>query len=176
MLLLLLFTKFGDVLLGALTSYEGPNIFMDSLYPALCLSPIVGLVLSIKSSSENNGRKHSDIRSARMNIERSENSLAYHEKFLRSYLPELNRAQNYLNSINRMSSEFYKTNYIHPNYRSLIPISSIFNYIETGQCSTLQGPNGAYRMHEQDALQGAIITRLDVVIEKWISLSQIREI
>lgn len=67
--------------------------------------------------------------------------------------------------------KYYSLNIIFPKYRSLIPISSFYEYLLSGKCSKLEGFDGAYNIYDNENLQKIIITKLDVVIEQLESIN-----
>lgn len=69
-------------------------------------------------------------------------------------------------------NKYYALNIIHPNYRNLIAISSIYGYIDTGMCNQLTGPHGAYETYEYMSRLGQIITKLDEISEKLDKIMQ----
>ena len=59
---------------------------------------------------------------------------------------------------------YYNKNIIYKKYRNLIAVSSIYEYLESGRCSGLEGHEGAYNIFENEIRQNIIINRLDEVI------------
>ena len=72
---------------------------------------------------------------------------------------ELQRTQNLL-------QRYYNLNVVYPKYRGLVPICTIYEYLESGRCSSLTGPNGAYNLYESELRMNLIIGRLDIIIRK----------
>lgn len=61
----------------------------------------------------------------------------------------------------------YDLEIIHPKYRhNMVAIASFYDYFDTGICSTLTGPHGAYSRYEEDLRFQRIYSRLDVIISK----------
>ena len=63
-------------------------------------------------------------------------------------------------------NSLYDLNIIHPKYRSLVPVSSFYEYLDTGRCTQLEGHEGAYNIYETEIRLNHIVTRLDVIITK----------
>lgn len=59
--------------------------------------------------------------------------------------------------------KLYSNNFIHSKYRSLIATGQIYEYLETGRCNELEGPNGAYNLFENELRQNIIILQLDEI-------------
>lgn len=68
--------------------------------------------------------------------------------------------------------QYYSADIIFPKYRNLPALSSLYEYLTTGRCSELTGPNGAYNLYESEARQNTIITKLNIIISQ---LEQIRD-
>ena len=60
----------------------------------------------------------------------------------------------------------YSVNIIHPKYRGLVPVGSLYEYIDTGRCETLEGAQGAYNIYENEVRLDRITTRMDVIAAK----------
>jgi hypothetical protein len=65
----------------------------------------------------------------------------------------------------------YDENVIFPKYRNMIAITTINEYLLSGRCFELEGPNGAYNLYEMELRQNIIIGQLSTVID---NLEQIR--
>lgn len=68
--------------------------------------------------------------------------------------------------------KLYSANIIHPKYRDLTAVSSLYEYIDTGRCSQLEGPNGAYNMFESEVRLDHILLKMDDVIRQLDSIRQ----
>lgn len=60
----------------------------------------------------------------------------------------------------------YAVGLIHPKYRKLVAVATFYDYFDTGRCSALTGPGGAYDTYEYEQRMGRIETKLDVIISK----------
>ena len=65
----------------------------------------------------------------------------------------------------------YSSNVIYPKYRNLIAVASMYEYIDSGRCSELEGADGAYNIYELEVRLDRIITQLDIIIS---NLEQIK--
>ena len=83
-------------------------------------------------------------------------------KFLKERLIESN---NLLNNL-------YDLNVLYPKYRNFIAVSSIYEYLSSGRCNTLEGYDGAYNIFEQDMKMNLIINKMDDIL---INLKQIKQ-
>ncbi|MBR4711255.1 MAG: hypothetical protein IKP10_04430 [Clostridia bacterium] len=68
-------------------------------------------------------------------------------------------------------TDYYAKDVIYPKYRALPALTSIYEYLSSGRCSTLTGADGAYNLYETETRQNIIIGQLSAVIE---NLEQIR--
>lgn len=60
--------------------------------------------------------------------------------------------------------KIYDKNLIYPKYRNLIMVSSLYEYILSGRCDTLEGKDGGYNILELEIRLDKIITRLDTIV------------
>lgn len=76
----------------------------------------------------------------------------------------------YMESVHKQTCDVlqsaYDKNIIFPKYRNLPMVCSIYEYITSGRCETLEGHEGAYNILEMEVRMDRIILRLDLVIEK----------
>lgn len=72
----------------------------------------------------------------------------------------------------KLLSQLYAQDIIHPKYRNFLAIAQIYEYLDTGRCTELVGPNGAYNLYEQELRQNTIIDKLDVIITQLEMLNR----
>ena len=65
----------------------------------------------------------------------------------------------------------YNQNIIFPKYRNMVAITTINEYLMSGRCYELEGPNGAYNLYEMELRQDIIIGQLSSIVD---SLEQIK--
>lgn len=68
--------------------------------------------------------------------------------------------------------QLYDMNVLHPKYRSFVIAAQLYEYLDTGRCSELEGPYGAYNLYESELRQNMIIDRLDNVIANLRGLNK----
>lgn len=86
-------------------------------------------------------------------------------------LPEvIKKSQGKLYETQEILNKYYNLGIIYPKYRGLIPICTIYEYIESGRCVSLTGPDGAYNLYERELRMNLIIDKLDTVIDKLDSI------
>lgn len=62
--------------------------------------------------------------------------------------------------------QYYSADVVFPKYRNLPALTMIYEYLTTGRCSELTGPNGAYNLYESELRQNTIISQMSVIISK----------
>lgn len=82
-------------------------------------------------------------------------------------------AQHYdaLSSLEKALRALYDENVVYPKYRNMIAMTTINEYLMSGRCSELEGPNGAYNLYEMELRQNIIINQLANIVS---NLEQIR--
>ena len=65
----------------------------------------------------------------------------------------------------------YSANVIYPKYRNLVAVTTIYEYLASGRCDTLEGADGAYNLYEMELRQNIVIGQLSSVLD---SLEQIK--
>ena len=61
-------------------------------------------------------------------------------------------------------TKLYSQNIIYAKYRNLVAIATIYEYFDSGRCTELEGPNGAYNMYEGELRSNIIICSLSQII------------
>lgn len=61
-------------------------------------------------------------------------------------------------------AEHYSSNIIYPKYQYFIAVASICEYLSSGRCDSLEGPDGAYNIYESELRQNLIINQLASVL------------
>ena len=76
-----------------------------------------------------------------------------------------------LASLEAALQALYDENIIFPKYRNMVAITTINEYLMSGRCYELEGPNGAYNMYEMELRQNINIGQLSTNVD---NLEQIR--
>lgn len=120
---------------------------------------------------ENNKKVQNDIEN-----EYEEEMLNYKRKTLAQYKKSCtlsnNKHEKMILEIKTALDDLYNYDVIFPKYRNLVAISSIKEYLESGRCYELEGPDGAYNMYEMELRQNLIIDKLTDIVE---NLNEIKE-
>ena len=75
------------------------------------------------------------------------------------------------NHLKNSLEHIYSANVIYPKYRNLVAVTTIYEYLASGRCDTLEGADGAYNLYEMELRQNIIIGQLSSVLD---SLEQIK--
>lgn len=85
---------------------------------------------------------------------------------------EIEETESNLAKFIECKKELLSLNVIYSKYADFVSMMVILEYLESGRCDELKGPNGAYNLYESELRQNIIISKLDVIIE---SLEQIKQ-
>ena len=85
---------------------------------------------------------------------------------------EIAQAKSSMKKLLNGRASLYSVNVIYPKYRDLVSLSSFYEYLDSGRCATLEGPDGAYNIYEAEIRADTVITQLSTVI---VSLNQIQK-
>ena len=69
-----------------------------------------------------------------------------------------------LRSLESALAALYSENIVFPKYRNLVAITMINEYLISGRCYSLDGPDGAYNLYEMELRQNIIIGQLSSII------------
>lgn len=103
-------------------------------------------------------------------------------KYCKNYIiPHYEFVTEHHNLVEKQLAKLYDKNILYPTFRGLIPVTQIYEYIASGICFELTGPNGAYAqymndvrtnriVHKLDQLERSILYRLDQIISNQYTL------
>ncbi|MCL2619161.1 MAG: hypothetical protein FWD98_08950 [Defluviitaleaceae bacterium] len=63
-------------------------------------------------------------------------------------------------------NKLYSLGILHPQYRNIAAVASIFQFIDTGMCYELEGPGGAYAMFFHESWYKNFNSKFDNIIER----------
>lgn len=87
------------------------------------------------------------------------------------YSDTMSKHNNALATLENALEQLYAENVVFPKYRNLVAITAINEYLISGRCDKLEGPDGAYNLYEMELRQNIIIAQLSSIID---NLEQIR--
>lgn len=82
-----------------------------------------------------------------------------YETFCKVY--DINKIEEKLNST---LTALYAKDIVYTKYRNLVSIATLFEYIDSGRCFELEGPNGAYNLYEGELRADMIISSLNSIL------------
>ena len=95
---------------------------------------------------------------------------AQNDQVIGRLTPIVQKSRQELQQTQDLLQQYYNLGVVYPKYRGLIPICTIYEYIESGRCVSLTGPDGAYNLYERELRMNLIIDKLDTVIDKLDSI------
>lgn len=113
---------------------------------------------------ESMGRYHSDLRTYQQNIANDEKRVRLENKQKELLQREIDRLKLDMRDSEQRLAQIYAKNIVFPKYQNLVAISSLYEYVCAGRCSSLEGHEGAYNIYESEVHLDRIVTKLDQVI------------
>lgn len=151
-------------------------------------SVIGGFVGSLIDTAVNNGRESQENEAYRIRVQREREQLQSRNRKREERNEQKRQIANKQNQLIATSAQklqatydetertlqrLYAQDIIHPKYRDIVALSYIYEYLDIGICTELEGIDGAYRQYETDVrldkiISGlsAILSRLDTVVAK----------
>ncbi len=143
-----------------------------SFFPFMICGAVVGGILDI-STIISKISKRKKIKKENRQIAKKNCQVAEYSKICAANLhAELNRAIPLYNQTLSILEQLYNQGIIYTKYRSLVPVSMLYEYLTSGRCSCLEGATGAYNLYEQEIRMNLIVSKLDDIINR---LDQIQE-
>ena len=78
---------------------------------------------------------------------------------------EIDDAEDTLSKLIEAKYKYYNIGVIFGKYRDIVALSTFYEYLMSGRCTALDGPNGAYNLYESECRANMIISQLSKVIE-----------
>lgn len=147
--------------------------FVVSLLIAVAFFAIVSLVLlwTLKEDAEQTNayreeKYQQELAQYPIDVQNEED--AYQQALRRvEYFDQLVAQQEKkLEDTRRLLREAYDKGLLYGKYRNFVAVCSICEYLESGRCSELGGPDGAYNLFEQEIRMNLIITQLGSILSK----------
>ena len=138
---------------------------IGGIWISIPLALICGAVSYFRKNSKREKEYFRKIKddNARVEVEKKQIlSLKEHQNELRTEVDK----------VEKLMEKLYSANIIYPKYRELVPIVTMWEYIDSGRCTELLGANGAYNLYESESRQDIIISNLTQALSM---LAQIRD-
>lgn len=85
--------------------------------------------------------------------------------FYETVTKEISEAKELLMKLYKTRKQMYEGGIIFGKYHDFVAISSFYEYLSSGRCTSLDGTQGAYNLYENEIRMDAIITQLGTVVE-----------
>lgn len=85
---------------------------------------------------------------------------------------EIAEAEDLLKKTFAARNELYAFDIIFGKYRNAVALSSFYEYLMSGRCTSLEGADGAYNIYESEIRANRVIAQLDTVISSLEDIKQ----
>ena len=93
--------------------------------------------------------------------------IEYKKKSLQTTIAhEITKGEQQYQQTKQLLKKYYDMGFIYPKYRGLVPICTICEYLESGRCFSLIGPEGAYNLYESELRMNMIVSKLEDINNK----------
>lgn len=76
----------------------------------------------------------------------------------------ITRQKSILAQTNSVLKSYYNTGVLHKDYWGLVPVGTIYSYLDKGLCTQLEGHEGAYLLYENELKWNKVFNKLDDII------------
>lgn len=146
------------------TGYPGNGIIFGLLTAAV-IGVVVGIIFIIGESIETKKRNEEIDKRNRWIAEQNERT----DREIKHALTELEKQYKIVETktirTNEILNRLYALNILHPDYRNIVAVCSLCQYLDSERCYSLKGYDGAYNIYEQEKRMDIIITKLVDIIE-----------
>ena len=151
----------GSFLLVLILSFFDIHILYGKAPLIIFIGAFVGAGVGILGTGIAYKDNYNDSKNGYLQTKEAQRHKSEVKKFAQSEIEKCEQSQQ---EQQKLLQEYYDLDYIYPKYRGLVPISTIHEYMASGRCSTLTGPNGAYNLYEMELRMNTIIGKLDDII------------
>ena len=85
---------------------------------------------------------------------------------------EITKSEELLKETFKARNELYAYDIIFGKYRDVVALSSFYEYLMSGRCTSLEGADGAYNIYENEIRANRVIAQLDTVISSLDDIKQ----
>lgn len=85
---------------------------------------------------------------------------------------EITKSEELLKETFKARNELYAYDIIFEKYRDVVALSSFYEYLMSGRCTSLEGADGAYNIYENEIRANRVIAQLDAVISSLDDIKQ----
>lgn len=79
---------------------------------------------------------------------------------------EVQQAEELLCNLASARAQLYSLDIVFGKYRDVVALSTFYEYLMAGRCTSLEGANGAYNLYESESRANLIITKLDDIVTR----------
>lgn len=154
----------GIIVLSTMFLLPAISAYAKTVLPVSILNNLWAYFVSHKNALKSYDKKLDDYYQAvQADEERVERELAMRQQIQN----QIGQVQFQQKKTSTALAALYDLEIIHPKYRhNMVAIASFYDCFDTGICTTLTGPHGAYSRYEEDLRFQRIYSRLDVIISK----------
>lgn len=143
-------------------------------FKAIGLGLLVGLAWAVGIVSLQYFVRGADLKAAKKAVDRRNQEIDNQKRALE----ERNNAQADIlqHQLSKINAEYWETKevldtyynkgIIYSKYQNFVAVSSIYEYIDSGRCASLEGHEGAYNLYETEVRMNLIITKLTDISQK----------
>lgn len=106
-------------------------------------------------------------------IENNASDIVTQEKIKNELIEtEIKEAEKTLSETYKALNELYSYDVIFSKYRNFVAVSTFYEYLSSGRCTTLEGADGAYNIYESEIRANMMISQLSQVITSLDKIQQ----
>ena len=104
-------------------------------------------------------------------VQSIQQNINWHKNQQSSIDAALTKCNNILKQTRDLKGRCYDLNYIYPKYRGIVPVCTMYEYLDSGICSGLTGCDGAYNLYENELKWQTAFSKLDDIMYRLNDIS-----
>ena len=126
--------------------------------------------LRLSSSTKKLKKLHNNLEEVCIGLEKSKDDnyivLSPAKVLDDSYKKEIKVSEKLLKDSYSARNELYSYNIVFAKYRDIVALTTFYEYLMAGRCTSLEGTDGAYNLYESETRANMIISQLSTIISK----------
>lgn len=158
----------------SMTLFESPwkpYLFWGAIVGAIAVV-IIGAIDMNKDEEKKRKNYPEEYEKYQTRQQRDKDLILLKTRQLETILPrEIEKSEQAYKATKDLLKKYYNLGFLYPKYHGMVPVCTIYEYLESGRCFSLVGHEGAYNLYESELRMNTIIGKLDDIIIRLDDIS-----
>ena len=148
-----------------------PYLFWGAIVGAIFLV-IICIIDTNKEEEKKKKNYPEELEKYQTRQQRDKDLISLKTRQLEIILPrEIEKSEQTYKVTKDLLKKYYNLGFLYPKYHGIVPVCTIYEYLESGRCFSLLGHEGAYNLYESELRMNMVIGKLDDIITRLDDIS-----